>query len=556
MSKGMMRNFLFSLVMALLLIIAAIWGCYRFTADHIHAQNEKAAEATIAEAVRQAQKILDTQKNTSLVVTNHDDIIRFMTGTVQERMDLRTSVRSLLTNGVSFSSGAVMAYLYSAEGNWISSTDSSSLESSRAFRLSRLLAESYHLEISFRNSIITDCFSFDDTYYYAIISPIFQPVAVPRLSDYEGSLIMIYRADCLIDAIPSSDSASGFIREDCSFLGGSKLAYERWLEGDAEGVSQSIAERSWTIELVMNTESDLTMLRHLRVLCWVVALAATVALTVLTINQYHRIVQPILELANQVANVKHDGDLLIAKHPQTAELEQLTNAINNMLQRVNQLNGEVVQMKMKYYEEQIAFFQAQINPHFLFNTFECIRGMASDGKMEEVRTAASCMAGIYRYCAVKTPLVPLQMEYDCLKQYMRVMQLRYGDVYRLDIQSDEESLQQEVPRMCLQPFVENSITHGFQTRPESEAKILITSAAEDGVLFITLEDSGIGMTEDKLAYYNASQPVHIDGLHSHIGITNVVTRFNLLFPNRCKITFAKSEMGGLKIVIQLQKLNK
>lgn len=551
MSGSMLRNFLISFSITLLLIIGTIIVCYAFNVNNTRRQNEKTAETSMTETVRRAEAILTTQKSMSEVVTNHNDVVRFLMGTTAERMELRDNVRSLLTNYVSFSSGAVMAYLYSAEGNWMSGTDSFTPESGFAFRLSRELADAYHLKRPFRSGIITDCYACDGACYYAVITPVFLPIAAPKLTDFQGSLILVYQADCLADALPSSGDISGFVHKNGVLLGGDQDAFKHWQQ-DADGsVRQKIAGTDWEIELVLNTDGDMENLRHMRRLCWIVALASLCAMSALTVVQYRRIVHPIMEIASQTAGIHRDGDLLVDHYQKTNELSRLVRSINDMLVRLNQLNEEILQVKMKYYEEQIAFFQAQINPHFLFNTFECIRGMASEGRMEEVRTATSCMAGIYRYCAAKSTLVPLQMEYDCLRQYMRVMTLRYGPVYELTLEGDEEALQCAVPRMCLQPLVENSVTHGFCTRTDRIGHIRLCSRLENGALHMTLQDDGDGMSEEKIAYYNTAEPVHIDGLHSHIGITNVVRRFHLLFQNQCRIRFSTPPGGGLKIEIEI-----
>lgn len=551
MHRSLTRVFLFSLVTTLLLIVATIGGCYFFTADRLHVQNEQTARTTLTETARRAETLLSTQKSMGEVVTSHNDVVAFLYGTSLQRLQLRDNVRALLTNYVSFSSGAIMAYLYSSEGNWLSSTDNDSRENRQAFRISRGLVDEYRLQTPFRNSFITDSFTFEEKNYYAVINPVFRPIAAPSLSDYEGCLILLYQAERLADFIPEGEYISGFVRSGERLLGGDKKIFARWKQGAVGSVSRTIAGTDWTIELVLNMEQDLETLRHMRALCWCVGLASLGAMIVLTLNQYRRIIRPIIEIANQTAAVRRNGDLLDNRYPQANELNQLVQGVNDMLLRLHQLNEEVLRVKTKYYEEQIAFFQAQINPHFLFNTFECIRGMASEGKMEEVRTATSCMAGIYRYCAVKTPLVPLKMEYDCLRQYMRVMELRYGPVYQLTLEGDKEALERQTPRMCLQPLVENAITHGFHIRPENVGHIYLTSRVENGALKIVLEDDGQGMSEEKIAYYNAAQPVHIDGLHSHIGLTNVMRRFALLFHDRSRISFSRSEYGGLKIQIEI-----
>ncbi len=551
MFKSLLSSFLVSLLTTLLFIIGTIAGCYTFTSNQIRIQNENAAVNSLAETVRYAETTLETQKSMGEVAASHNEVVRFLAGTPLEKMELRDNVRSLLTNFVSFSSGAVMAYLYSPEQSWLSATDRSTLESNRAFLISRALARDYHLQSAFRNHIVTRSYSCGDEYYYAVITAVFRPIAAPQLSDFEGCLVMIYRTDCLAKAIPENGSVEGFIHSSGTFLGGDKSAFLRWRQSAANSISRSIAGTDWVVELVLNKKNKSDTLLHMRLFCWVVSLTSLISISVLTIIQYRRMVHPIMEIANQTVSIHRDGDLLVDHYANINELSQLVKGINEMLIRLNQLNEEILQVRTKYYEEQIAFFQAQINPHFLYNTFECIRGMATEGKMEEVRRATSCMAGIYRYCAAKPALVPLRNEYDCLKQYMQVMELRYGPVYQLTLEGDKNALDSFVPRMCLQPLVENAITHGFHTMPKTVGHIRVTSSLTDGTLLLVMEDDGDGMSEEEMNYYNAIRPVRSESLHNHIGITNIMLRFQLLFPDCVLIHFSSAANGGLKVEIRI-----
>lgn len=281
--------------------------------------------------------------------------------------------------------------------------------------------------------------------------------------------------------------------------------------------------------------------------------SAIVLLGLLMMVLYRSIVGPIIALAKQMDTLDAEkGGILNVSHGRH-ELNRLTDSMNSLLRRIHQLNEEMISVRLHAYEEHITFLQAQINPHFLYNSFETIRGMASQGDAAAIREMASCMAAIYRYCCKGESLVELQQELECLQRYLRILHLRYGKQYTIRVEAAPETLEYPVPRMILQPLVENAIFHGFINAGRREGQVDITAVVEGSELLLCVTDNGVGLSEEQLAQYNHPAAEHDDGTHSHIGITNVKRRIQLIYGDQGNMQFATVPGGGLCISIRLSK---
>jgi len=218
---------------------------------------------------------------------------------------------------------------------------------------------------------------------------------------------------------------------------------------------------------------------------------------------------------------------------------------------------EVLRLKTDMYESRILFLQSQINPHFLYNNFEMLRGMAGSGMMQEVREATSCSAAIYRYCCRSSPEVSLQEEFGCIRQYARLIMLCYRDAYQCVMELDESMKDVTVPRMLLQPLVENSVLHGFIDHQRRRGTVYIKALKCADQLELIVEDDGGGLPDELMQRMNEEQQgLPFQGKAGHIGLQNVMRRLHLLYGEAVNTRFSRSEYGGLAIHILFHRPEK
>jgi two-component system sensor histidine kinase YesM len=206
--------------------------------------------------------------------------------------------------------------------------------------------------------------------------------------------------------------------------------------------------------------------------------------------------------------------------------------------------------------------QNQINPHFLYNTLEGIRGEAIEGGLDNVATMVETLALYFRYATTNTEqLVTLEDELENINNYYRIQQFRFGPKIQLEVKYDEGDrdllYKCRLPKITLQPIVENAIIHGIERKIEPGC-IIIKIVSTEKLLRITISDDGVGMDEaslssitqmlSKATYQSASRS---EGNGRGIAIVNVNNRIRLLFGEEYGLTVYSVLNMGTDVEITL-----
>ncbi|CAG7635216.1 hypothetical protein PAESOLCIP111_03638 [Paenibacillus solanacearum] len=177
------------------------------------------------------------------------------------------------------------------------------------------------------------------------------------------------------------------------------------------------------------------------------------------------------------------------------EIGRLSQGFNQMTGEIDRLVNEVYGLRLKEQEAQLSALLSQMNPHFIYNTLESVNMMAIRSQMYDISDMVSALGSLLRHSVGPYDrLVPLQEELDSVAAYVRIQQLRYGDRIKAVIQADEELRPLHVPRLMLQPLVENAIYHGLDEL-EAGGTIWISADRFRDELLITVRDNGRGLSE-------------------------------------------------------------
>lgn len=209
---------------------------------------------------------------------------------------------------------------------------------------------------------------------------------------------------------------------------------------------------------------------------------------------------------------------------------ELADFAHNLFQAANKrYSDDLLRQQMRY-----AALQSQINPHFLYNTLECIRSEALLCQQSNIAEMTENLSRFFRYCISNYgDFVRLQDEIVSIKQYFFIQKYRFGDRFQLDIQMEtERALQCHLPKMTLQPIVENSIYHGLE-RKKGQGTVTIRIMMTEKKLFIWIQDDGLGMTAEQVEEVNQRllhpNPVEQSKKRGGIALTNVNARIQLHF---------------------------
>ena len=197
--------------------------------------------------------------------------------------------------------------------------------------------------------------------------------------------------------------------------------------------------------------------------------------------------------------------------------------------------------------------QSQINPHFLYNTLECIRGMALMEDKENIADIVWSLSQFFRYSiSGKSNIVTLKDEVESCRAYANIQNYRFQDRFTLEITGDRDVLGAMVPKLTLQPIVENAILHGLKDTITGGV-ITINIERVGGDLCVTVSDNGCGISPDKLEELNrTAQSGDASGTGGHNGIAmyNVDRRIKLYFGREYGVTIYSCQGVGTDVVLR------
>lgn len=210
----------------------------------------------------------------------------------------------------------------------------------------------------------------------------------------------------------------------------------------------------------------------------------------------------------------------------------------------------------------IAVLQGQINPHFLYNALECIRGQALEENVPEIAEITQALAEFFRYSiSTKSDIVSLSEELQNVQSYIKIQQYRFKDRFSLELRYDEEEVDilhtVLLPKLTLQPIVENAILHGFADK-NSDAQITIEIIRTKSHVNINVKDNGRGMDSDTLFKVNDALKEGEFSLSREqeprkggIAMINVNKRLKLFFGESSGLTLHSLENLGTDVEIRV-----
>ena len=281
-----------------------------------------------------------------------------------------------------------------------------------------------------------------------------------------------------------------------------------------------------------------------------------VCVFVMLLSQW--LTRPTEQMLETIERIKN-GETQLRVQPVgwSEELKVLGTEFNDMLDRVQVMAQEEYKYRLLVERTEYKMLQAQINPHFLYNTLNTMSGIATAQNCPLVSGLCHSLSAVFRYSLNMTDeFSTVQKEMEHVKNYLYVMDVRSGSDVSYEYQIAEETLQDQLPRICLQPIVENAITHGLRNVRRKDKKLTISAVHENGLLLIYVEDNGTGMDAEEMnRLLEKNDPKRVETGVS-IGILNVNARLKRVFGEEYGILI-DSRMGeGTKVSIRVPILKK
>lgn len=237
----------------------------------------------------------------------------------------------------------------------------------------------------------------------------------------------------------------------------------------------------------------------------------------------------------------------------------ISDYLNHTLEQIKKLMEQSSAAKDRQRVAEIQALEAQINPHFMFNTLDSINWMAIDNGQYEISQMLKNLSSLFRYSVRNSnEIVTVKTEIDYLKQYIYLQQRRYSYGFITHIHGEREILDCHIHKLLLQPLVENCLLHGFDfTQEEGESENIIEVSVMKGestTLLIQVTDNGKGMEEELMEELN-SYCYEKDSGNKNIGIRNVIARVHMYYEEQASVRFLKRPQGGLTVRLELPLMN-
>ena len=265
--------------------------------------------------------------------------------------------------------------------------------------------------------------------------------------------------------------------------------------------------------------------------------------------------RPIRRLASDMDQVKNLDQLIEVDFGGEGEIVRLSQSYNHLILRIRRLVEEIRETEHKKLEYEFHMLQNQIGPHFLHNTLACIASLLRRGKTEGAQEALNALQKLLVYTfEISEKPVTLQQETEQLCNYVKIEKMRYGDCFDFTVSMEELAKEQYIPKLTLQPLVENAIFHGLIPKGGTEGRLTLTIRLRGDILHIFVCDNGVGMSPAlcRTILCGKNSPKVKDRLSS-VGISNVNERLKLKYGKEYGIRMKSMEGKGTVICLRIPK---
>lgn len=299
-------------------------------------------------------------------------------------------------------------------------------------------------------------------------------------------------------------------------------------------------------EMVVNKKEMQRSSAQWGFVCLIIALVISILLS-------YKLTKPIKNLDAHMKQVEKGNFDIRVDIESINEMGKLARTFNLMIGKIKELMKQIVEEQEMKRISELKALQAQIQPHFLYNTLDSIIWMAETGKMAEVVTMTSALSKLFRSSISKgEELVPISVELEHIRNYLTIQHIRYRNKFTYAIEVDEMIRDCRILKIVLQPLVENAIYHGIKSSSEpGHIRITGTRRAE-GMIELQVMDNGVGMTQEKAdSLLLKGRPAETG---KGVGLANVNHRIQLYFGLPYGLSFKSEPEEGTTVTLVIPEL--
>lgn len=252
-------------------------------------------------------------------------------------------------------------------------------------------------------------------------------------------------------------------------------------------------------------------------------------------------------------------DIVFPEDKTISEISELGTAFNEMILRTESLLDQLListkkqnELETKKKDAEMTALQAQINPHFLYNTIESINCLIRDGDRQNAIKMLTSLSDLFRFISrTDNVIVPISEELEYVKTYAEIMQMRFGENLTFQWDLSQDLLTCKTIKLILQPVIENAIYHGIKPKQSHGIINVKCTNTPDGILF-SISDNGIGMDEESLV--TLTENLNSEKYLNRIGLYNVQNRIRLFFGKQYGLKIESKYGEGAIVEIHIPRI--
>lgn len=306
----------------------------------------------------------------------------------------------------------------------------------------------------------------------------------------------------------------------------------------------------WTMVGVIYLDEMMSRTDRLRNLFYLMAIVLVGVALMMSVFLTDMVTKPLRKLRETMKVVENGNFDVEVEEPDTGdEISDLFRSFRSMILKIRELIDQNTAEQREKRKSELNALQAQINPHFLYNTLDSIIWMAEGGNMKDVVLMTSSLAKLLRKSiSNKNEMVTLEEEIEYTRSYLTIQKMRYVDKLEYEIDVEPAVMRMEIVKLIIQPLVENAIYHGIKYK-EGKGLIRITGGFADDQVILKVSDNGVGMSEEELSHVFDERVT--DTRKNGVGVLNVHRRIRLYYGGEYGLSFESGEGKGTCVSIHL-----
>jgi two-component system sensor histidine kinase YesM len=330
--------------------------------------------------------------------------------------------------------------------------------------------------------------------------------------------------------------------------------------------SRKVAVLDWNVLVLLPEKKllgDIVPSIRLILVIGILELLFSIIISVLIIKGITGPIREITDFASKVGYSSREERLNLVLHN---ELKAVVQCVNSMLDQKDEMTRRVFNTQEKLYQAQLNekiaelnALQTQINPHFLYNTLECVRSIAEVYGANEIRNISISMSDIFRYSINHQNVVRIMDEIECVKNYFNIIDIRFRSRFQMEIECDESLLECEIIKMILQPIVENAVYHGLEAKIGRGCVIIRINQVDNDTLEFSIKDNGKGIPSDSLIEIRTllgcrdQNILRTKGTGRSVGLLNIQRRIMNYYGDKYSLYIESEVNVGTSVTFRIPK---